>query len=137
MKKKNFKNLAQFRVAKIYGRDDPRPYIPKAVKERILNKYGGRCYLCGLKPDKLAIDHKEPWIMTHDNSETNLFPCCYACNNFKTIFTIEQLRFEISKQVERARKYSLNFRIAEKFFLIVETTNNVIFYFERVKDDKK
>ena len=40
------------------------------------------------------------------------------CNLFKGAFSVEGMRKEITKQVERARAYSVNFRTAERFGLL-------------------
>ncbi len=60
----------------------------------------------------------------------NLNPSCRICNNWKLTFTLEDFRKEISKQVERAREYSRNFRMAERFGFIKTVDKSVVFYFE-------
>ncbi len=60
----------------------------------------------------------------------NLFPACAPCNLFKGALSVEGMRKEISRQVERARAYSVNFRTAERFGLIEVTEKPVVFWFE-------
>lgn len=131
---KNYKSIAQYRKkeALYASRQNTRPHIPKAIREKVLNRYDGKCAYCGCTPLKLSIDHREPFIGGQNDSEDNLMPACYPCNNFKSIFTLEQFRAEISAQAERARKYSVNFRMGEKFGLIIERKREVRFYFEIV-----
>jgi hypothetical protein len=61
-------------------------------------------------------------------------PTCFTCNSWKGGFSLEMFRRETQQQVARARKYSRNFRMAEKFFLVAELSKVVEFYFERHKD---
>jgi 5-methylcytosine-specific restriction endonuclease McrA len=66
----------------------------------------------------------------NDNID-NIVPACAPCNLFKSVFTIEEFRKEISLQAERARKSSVNFRTAERFGLIELRYYPVIFWFEK------
>jgi recombinational DNA repair protein RecT len=61
----------------------------------------------------------------------NLVPACAACNIFKGVYDLETWRQEITKQVERTRKKSSNFRFSEAFGLIRETGVPVVFWFEK------
>lgn len=60
----------------------------------------------------------------------NQHPACSVCNGWKSTLPLETFRSEIAEQVTRARKYSSNFRMAEKYGLIKETGIKVVFYFE-------
>lgn len=110
-----------------------RRHIPKKIKERVLSKFNGRCYLCGEFHKRLTIDHVIPVYKGGTDDESNLMPACFQCNNFKWIFTIEELREELSRQLERAKRYSVNFRMAKKFMQVIETPSPIVFYFERIK----
>ena len=85
--------------------------VPETVKKLLENKVMH-------KPENDTID--------------NIVPACAACNLFKGVFSVEDFRAEILIQTERARKKSVNFRTAERFGLIKETNNNVVFWFERI-----
>ena len=126
-------------------------------RQAIYDKSGGKCWYCGCELVKgWHADHVEPIIrdfdivkddsgsqFTHktvnngkslkphlDNLD-NLVPSCAPCNLFKSTFSIEGFRREISLQVERARKSSVNFRTAERFGQISIKTNPVVFWFEK------
>lgn len=109
-------------------------------RERIFLKSNGRCWYCGdnLKP-RWHIDHLEPIYrysdgtkLDHLDIESNMVPSCQPCNNLKNVFTLEQFRYEISVQIERARKQSVNFRTAERFqFIEINQPEEVLFYFEK------
>lgn len=91
----------------------------------------------------MQIDHFNPIYRGWDNkilegfniergSETqeNLFPSCARCNRWKSTWSIEQFRKEISLQIERLNLRSNNYRMAKDFGLIEETNKNVVFFFE-------
>lgn len=118
---------------------NPRHPIKKAVKEKAKAKFGGKCGYCGCTPDKIHIDHIHPVANGHQlarykdlNHIDNLMPSCFSCNNFKMNFSLEDFRRELSEQVNRARKYSVNFRLAERYGQIQVTESPIKFYFETV-----
>jgi len=112
-----------------------RQSIPKTLRELVKNKFEGRCGYCGDKAIKLHVDHIKPFAGGGTNAIENLMPACAPCNNFKTSFTLEQFRYELSEQVSRARRYSVNFRIAERFGLVKVSDIEIVFYFERHKNE--
>lgn len=95
-------------------------------------KYQGKCGYCGQTPEKLQIDHVIPISGGGTNDETNLMPACFSCNNYKINMSLEQFRNEIGQQIYRARKQSVNFRLAERFGLVTTVDLPIIFYFEKV-----
>lgn len=74
------------------------------------------------------IDGRDVGYGLHDIQ--NLNPSCRFCNNWKHEFRIEEFRGELQAQVERARKYSANFRMAERFGLVGVNLRPVTFFFE-------
>lgn len=119
-----------------YPHREKRPHIPKQVRQEVVSMFGGRCAYCGEKKDKLQIDHKWPvargGYIGNVNGKENLFPACGQCNNFKMSFDIEGFRRELSYQVERGLKNSINFRNAAKFGQIQITQSPIVFYFEKI-----
>jgi 5-methylcytosine-specific restriction endonuclease McrA len=125
-------------------------------RQAIYDKSGGKCWYCGCELVKgWHADHVEPIIrdfdIVRDNSDSqfthktvnngkslnphldkldNLVPSCAPCNLFKSTFSIEGFRMEISYQVERARKSSVNFRTAERFGQISIESKPIVFWFE-------
>lgn len=107
-------------------------YIPKQLKDKVKARFDGKCGYCGCKSDKLQVDHIEPHAsFTGSNEESNLMPACAQCNNFKFTHSLEQFRIQLSYQVGSARRYSVNFRFAEKFDQIAITEKPIVFYFEK------
>ena len=133
----------------------PKTKITKLQRVELRMKFGGKCAYCGCElPEKgWHADHVEPIRRDFDvvyspkraahvsrsngkalNPELhaieNLYPACAPCNLFKATWSIEGMRKEITRQIERARAYSVNFRTAERFQLIEVTDKPVIFWFE-------
>ena len=121
--------------------------LSKAEREALRMMFGGRCAYCGCElPAKgWHADHVRAiyrsWPRAADTNGLlpsrgkdaieNIFPACAACNLFKSVYDLETWRGEITKQVERARKKSFNFRFAEAFGLVRETSAPVVFWFEK------
>lgn len=119
-------------------------------RKAIWDKSGGRCWYCGtqLQEKGWHEDHFEPvlrmsmyagngkFIPTgemqkpNNENEDNKVPACAPCNLFKATMGIEEFRAEIEKQADRARKYSVNFRTAERFGIVSVESAPVVFWFE-------
>ena len=119
-------------------------------------KFGGRCAYCGCElPEKgWHADHVEAALRKWDfgtrmpngtrrtvatgefwkpenDAIDNLFPACAPCNLLKTTYSLEMFRKQVSLQVERGRRSSVNFRTAERFGLIEAVDKPVVFWFEQ------
>ena len=124
----------------------------KTQRAAVWAKSDGRCWYCGDKlPEKgWHVDHLEPigresrWcseakrfvhsgdVRRPDMDDLkNMVPACRACNLHKSSFDLDAWRTELQSQVERARKYCVNFRTAIRFGLVTETKAPVLFWFER------
>jgi hypothetical protein len=113
--------------------------LNKKQREIIWQKSEGHCWYCGDNlPNKgWHADHFEPvyrrggelWKLENDVID-NIVPACAPCNLFKSVFSVEEFRREIELQTARARKTSVNFRVAERFGMIELTNEPVIFWYE-------
>lgn len=118
--------------------------MKKELRERVHRKYAGHCAYCGanIEIQQMQVDHiipKERWHIdgrfreyNRDDFE-NLNPACRYCNNWKHSKRVEEFRADLEAQIERARKYSRNFRMAERYGLISVNMPKVKFYFEAVE----
>lgn len=104
------------------------------IRKQVHQKFDGRCAYCGheITQQQMQVDHIYPKALNGSNGMENLNPACHMCNNYKLTFSVEELRRQIGRQVERGRRSSVNFRLAERYGLIELTGNPVVFYFERV-----
>lgn len=128
-----FNNFQQHRAKNYVYQEEKRPHIPKEIRLRVLRKFDGCCYLCGEEPKRLCVDHVRPYAISKDNSESNLMPICTSCNLFKGLFSLEELRRELSMQLKRAEEKSVNYRMAKKFYQLIENPHPIEFHFERFK----
>ena len=65
-----------------------RKSISKAMRQKVLDKYGGRCAYCGKELDlkTLRVDHLHPHYRGGEDSFENYMPACYQCNFYKSTF---------------------------------------------------
>jgi len=118
----------------------------KIDRKLVYDKLNGYCAYCGerIKFKDMQVDHIIPkarfhvgHFCYHVDSIQNLNPACRICNNWKSVHMVDEFRHEISQQVIRLRKYSAQFRLAERYGLIRNTKEPVIFYFEARQTDKE
>jgi len=128
-----------------------KPKIDKTVREKVYNKFDGRCAYCGCKIlfHQMHIDHIHPQSMSHfydaepsvkkeyglrgDNVNhiDNLFPACRSCNNYKATFSIDVLRKELEEQPRKLRVQSI-IKLCERFGIIEIKEKPIKFYFETI-----
>ena len=106
----------------------------------VLAKTNGNCGYCGcnLAGKSWHVDHIQPLRRGNDkhpkdNSFENLMAACPRCNRWKATNSVQGFRSEIQKQVERVRRDSAGFRMAEDFGLVSAVAAPVIFYFEKME----
>lgn len=130
--------------------------LTKSQRTDLRELFGGRCAYCGeplpekgwhadhvkaalrkwhygeRRPDgtRKIIFTGECWNPEHDTLD-NMVPACAPCNRFKATFGLEAFREELSHQLERARKTSVNFRMAERYGQLQVTQSPIVFWFEK------
>lgn len=119
--------------------------INKSVRLKVYDKCNGRCAYCGKELNgKFQVDHIKPTFRGWTDEEMtrhrvgergtddidNLLPACARCNKWKSTWSIEQFRNEISLQIQRLNSFSSNYRLALDFGLIQENKTEVNFYYE-------
>lgn len=122
----------------------------KINRQEVYNKCDGHCAYCGkeITLKQMQVDHKEPLFRNSTDKELewykrtrgtdemdNLLPSCARCNRWKSTYTIEEFRKEISLQIQRLNNYSSNYRMVKDYNLIQETNNTVMFYYEKGAGD--
>lgn len=137
--------------------------LTRKQRERLRMKFGGRCAYCGcVLPEKgWHADHVQAVLRKSErcmkaaekgifrlkttgevfrpeaNCPENIFPSCAPCNLLKTTYSLEMFRKQVSLQVERGRRSSVNFRTAERFGLISVVNKPVVFWFEQYEGENK
>jgi 5-methylcytosine-specific restriction endonuclease McrA len=113
-------------------------------RERIHQKYHSRCAYCGdvITIKQMEIDHLKPIYRGNGSvnpafrgtdTEDNMVPACKPCNRWKSTMTVEQFRAELEAQIERLRRDSAAFRMAERYKLVKAVPRKLIFWFETFK----
>ncbi|HDD2122794.1 TPA: HNH endonuclease [Salmonella enterica] len=137
--------------------------LTKKQREKLRMKFGGRCAYCGCElPEKgWHADHVQAVLRKSEqcmkaaekgifrlkttgevfrpaaDCPENLFPSCAPCNLLKTTYSLEMFRKQVSLQVERGHRSSVNFRTAERFGLISVVNKPVVFWFEQYEGENK
>ncbi|EAW4526036.1 HNH endonuclease signature motif containing protein [Salmonella enterica subsp. enterica serovar Braenderup] len=137
--------------------------LTRKQRERLRMKFGGRCAYCGcVLPEKgWHADHVQAVLRKSErcmkaaekgifrlkttgevfrpeaDCPENIFPSCAPCNLLKTTYSLEMFRKQVSLQVERGRRSSVNFRTAERFGLISVVNKSVVFWFEQYEGENK
>lgn len=118
--------------------------MKKSDRDKLFNKYGGKCAYCGCELKKgWHADHIEPVIKLggvakypERDTVKNMNPACPSCNVQKNSFTLEQFRNNIQYFITSLNQYSTQYKFAKKYGLVNETNIEVKFYYEENKEKK-
>lgn len=94
-------------------------------------KYSGHCAYCGkeIEPSEMQVDHLVPLYLGGKDEADNWMPSCRMCNHYKSTYTLEKLRGQLSRLPEQLDR-SFDFRLAERYGLVSKNPRPVFFYFE-------
>ena len=110
---------------------EKRKSISKNLRARIKTKTNGLCGYCGLVlPNRWHVDNVYPICNGGADNYENMVASCPQCNNYKSVFSVEQFRAIIEGQCEQLSRYSTNYKFAIKYELITVNVIAIIFYFE-------
>ena len=102
------------------------------IREKVYEKYGGRCAYCGTPIDikDMQIDHREPKACGGKDAIENYEPSCRLCNHYKRANSVETFRmWLLGGIVDRLRKDYI-FRVAERFGIVKVCGWKYKFFFE-------
>ena len=114
--------------------------IKKSDRQKVYDKYGGRCAYCGKKIElkDMQVDHivpKRAWYtgMTDDQIECidNFNPACRRCNHYKRAESLDTFRERIVTIQNRLRNEYL-FKVAEDYGVVEVKPYDGVFYFEKI-----
>lgn len=118
-----------------------RESIPKATRRKVYEKYGGRCAYCSkeIEYGEMQVDHLIPLRDTESGTDEfeNLMPACRRCNHYKRANTLEGWRKMIEEIPQKLERDSYIYRVAIDYELIEPKPHEIVFYFERSKQNGK
>lgn len=126
-----------------------RKKIPQKVRQAVYEKCNHRCAYCGCKLEykDMQVDHIESVYKNTDihkvlseekiNSEENLLPACRACNFYKSTFSLEEFRENLSTTLYENLRKNFNYKLLCKYGLVKENVKPVVFYFERMEKNEQ
>lgn len=111
--------------------------IPKAVRQKVYEKYDGHCAYCGkpIEYKEMQVDHIQAHYLGGADEMDNYNPACRMCNFYKGTMSIDRFREELRKLQERLEKVYI-YRLALRYGLVEEKENKVVFYFESKEREK-
>lgn len=121
------------------ARETKRKSLPKEVRMRIYREYDGHCAYCGCKLDykDMQVDHINSVYRSIaikgcvDECMGNYMPSCRQCNFYKSTFTLEAFRKNLTDVLMKNLQKNFNYRLALKYGLIRENIKPITFYFEK------
>lgn len=113
-----------------------RKRISKKTRQRVYEKYGGRCAYCGQKItyNEMQVEHREPLALGGADSLENYMPSCRICNHYKHTLTVDGFRDQIGRLTTRLRARAYIYNLAIIHGRVAESDTDVTFYFERVPE---
>lgn len=115
-----------------------RKTIPKAVRQRVYEKYNGHCAYCGCELEKkdMQVDHITSiyWNNGTDSID-NYNPSCRMCNFYKSTLSIEKFRQRLQTVTERLERTFI-YRLAKRYGIVKEKKGKITFYFEQFENIK-
>lgn len=111
--------------------------ISKAVRQKVYEKYGGRCAYCGREIDykDMQVDHfiaKRGWSENGSDDISNLMPACRMCNHYKRANSLEVFRTYIA-EIPRKLRDDYIYKVGVAYGNIVENEMPIVFYFEKME----
>ncbi len=124
--------------------------MKKADREIIRMKFDGKCAYCGCElTNGWHVDEIQPCRrnlkrsngkVTHDGTYEhperlhidNQYPACASCNINKHSMSLEHFRASIAGFMKHLNEINTQYKIAKRYGLVLETGNEVKFYFETI-----
>lgn len=109
-----------------------RKKLTKEQRQDIYNQFGGRCAYCGeeITIKQMQVDHIEALRIGGKDELENMICACRSCNHYKSTFSLELFREQLSEIPKRLRRDIATFRIAERYGLIEIKDKEIKFLFE-------
>ena len=111
----------------------------KAIRQKVYEKYNGRCAYCGreIRYEDMQIDHfiaKKAYFGEEGTDDfSNLMPSCRMCNHYKRANPLELFRRYIKEIPYKLRKNYI-YKVGLAYGNVIENIKPIEFYFEKVQD---
>ena len=116
--------------------------ISKKTRQKVYEKYNGRCAYCGQKIEykDMHVDHLIPIRQAEEGkvdwreveNENNYMPACRMCNHYKRANPLELFRKYIQEIPKKLRKNYI-YKVGVAYGNVIENEKPIEFYFERVE----
>ncbi len=115
--------------------------MKKSDRQKVFDKYEGRCAYCGCELVKgWHVDHIDPIVYGGSNEMQNLNPSCKYCNNYKCHSKLETFRMYAKQmfndKLEYLFKSKTKMQVAINMGVIKHQAWDGIFYFEKADNQK-
>ena len=120
----------------------------KKTKQLVYAKYGGCCAYCGkhITERQMHVDHIHPkasyiqvdgeFNILNPNRIENLNPSCFACNNYKSFYSMDEFRMYLKQMFDQKPHYlfksKTKMECAFNFGVLRKLEWDGKFYFERL-----
>lgn len=109
-----------------------------SAKERkaVYQKCNGRCAYCGCEIAfrGFNVEHVKPLSLRGSDTIDNMLPSCRSCNHYKSTLDLEGYRGWLGGLHDRMKRNNVNYRMLDRYGLILHKSEPVRFYFERMDD---
>ena len=114
--------------------------ISKAIRQKVYEKYNGRCAYCGrkIRYEDMQVDHfiaKRGWNESGTDDISNLMPSCRMCNHYKRANTLETFRIYI-QEIPRKLRNNYIYKVGVAYGNVIENVKPIEFYFEKFGGDE-
>jgi 5-methylcytosine-specific restriction endonuclease McrA len=112
--------------------------LSKEERMKVYEKCQGHCAYCGctLEYKDMQVDHVKPVYRGGEDDISNMLPACRSCNHYKSTLKPEEFKKYLSEIPERLMRDCIPFQVGKRFGIVRIITDDVIFYYERVKKEK-
>ena len=115
--------------------------ISKATRQKVYEKYDGRCAYCGEKIEykNMQVDHfipKRGYSEEGSDDISNLMPSCRTCNHYKRANPLELFRRYIH-EIPRKLRNNYIYKVGVLYGNVIENEKPIEFYFEKCEKQNR
>lgn len=113
--------------------------LSKEERMKVYEKCKGYCAYCGcaLEYKDMQVDHVNPIRCGGEDDISNMLPACRSCNHYKSALKPEEFGKYLSGIPKRLMRDSIPFQVGERFGIVRIVTDDVTFYYEKIKNKNR